>query len=109
MTPIDQALELVRGLGPKLNEAGFGIAIAGSVLLKGESKKDLDLIVFPQNAGNFNTDRAREVFTEQDWKCLFQRHEVVQFWAKQGFVQDSKFVEVWRASNKKRIDVFFLS
>ena len=66
MTPmwtLDQALELVRGLGPKLNEAGFGIAIAGSVLLKGESKKDLDRSSFRRMPGT-STQTGPERFLQ---------------------------------------------
>lgn len=47
----DEALTLIRELEPKFAAAGYHLGLTGSVLYKGESEKDLDLIVYAHDVG----------------------------------------------------------
>lgn len=47
----DEALEVIRELAPLLAKHGWGVGLTGSVLLKGSSDNDLDLIVYPLDSG----------------------------------------------------------
>lgn len=58
----EEALRVVTWLEPKLAENGFHVALAGGVLTKGTSKKDLDLIVYPHTAGGSDQKPVRDVW-----------------------------------------------
>lgn len=47
---IEDALTLIRELEPKFSDVGYHLGLTGSVLYKGESEKDLDLIAYPHDA-----------------------------------------------------------
>lgn len=47
MWTLDEALLLIRDLQPAVSGVGYHIALAGGVLNKGASNKDLDLIFLP--------------------------------------------------------------
>ena len=51
MWTIEEALELIRGIQPALHARKYHVAMGGGVLNKGTSDKDLDLYVFPFDAG----------------------------------------------------------
>lgn len=44
---LDEALAQIRALQPVVRPLGFHLALAGGVLNKGESRKDLDVVVLP--------------------------------------------------------------
>jgi hypothetical protein len=48
MWTLDNALPLVRNISPVARRHGFSVALYGSVLDQGESKKDLDLFFIEQ-------------------------------------------------------------
>ena len=103
---LQEALLLIKDLQMPLKNAGFGIALAGSVLLEGESKNDLDLILFPQDTSSVNIEKARLVLQNGGMVPLWYRHEIAEFWFRAGS-SDTKHVEVW-AWNGHRVDIFFL-
>jgi hypothetical protein len=98
---------LIQLLAEPLRTAGFGVGLGGSVLTKGSSDKDLDLIVFPLNASDFSLDAARGTFLVAGMQLLWNRYEIARFWSDAGS-SDTKHVEVWAYENR-RVDVFFLS
>lgn len=103
-----EALEFVQDFEPRARRAGFGVALAGSVLTKGRSGKDLDLVVFP-----LRTDKAREyqlreaMIVEMGMKLVFDEAFVKAQWKREHDSDDEKRVEVWEWLGK-RIDVFYL-
>jgi hypothetical protein len=44
---LDDALKTLRELNPKLQAHGYCVALTGGVLFKGESAKDLDIVLYP--------------------------------------------------------------
>jgi len=103
----DEAMEFIGRLLPHLEEAGFTVALTGSLLLGKESKKDLDLIVFPINASNFNNGLAHLAFEKIGMRVKATRGQVARTWESVGSF-DTKHVEVWWTEDKRRIDVFYL-
>jgi hypothetical protein len=47
MWGLSDALDVIREIQPTVREFGFHVALAGSVLNKGTSEKDLDLVFIP--------------------------------------------------------------
>lgn len=99
------ALDFVASLIDVMRTAGFGVALGGS-LLRGDDKRDLDLVLFPLDATNFDLERARQVLRNKGMNPLWYRHEIARFWTLDGS-SDDKHVEVWGWENH-RVDVFFL-
>lgn len=99
------ALDFVASLIDVMRTAGFGVALGGS-LLRGDDKRDLDLVLFPLDATNFDLERARQVLRNKGMNPLWYRHEIARFWTLDGSIDD-KHVEVWGWENH-RVDVFFL-
>lgn len=114
---LKDAISLIQLLEPMLRVNGFSLGVTGSVLFKGKSKKDLDLIVYPMvctDKTDFN--KARKTLKIFGMKL----HEVIiggkltalnvnqmhKYWRSKGSL-DEKEVEVWN-HNGKRVDVFFL-
>ncbi len=104
---IDGARLLITELEPFLIEAGWYIGLTGSVLLKGESFKDLDLIFFPYDKSkNPDKETARAVLRARGLFQLASVENVHERWRKGGS-SDTKHVEVWGCAGR-RVDLFFL-
>jgi hypothetical protein len=96
----------VRDLSNQLQLVGWEVALGGSVLKKGRSMNDLDVVLFPRTTAHVDLDAARAAMKE--WGMI-QRHDkdwVHKAWRKQGS-KDEKHVEVWEYKDK-RVDLFFL-
>lgn len=107
---IAEARELAQKLQPLLREVGFDIGLTGSVFVRGESERDLDLIIYPLTTEFSDVGPAREALRKGGLECFTTRENVLRQWRRLGS-SDSKFVEVWMAGDvteRKRIDVFFL-
>ena len=102
----DLAAQFVSALEKGLRDVGWHVGIAGSVLHMGESKHDLDIVVFPRSTEKMDFDAARKVFEGYGMKPMYSREEVVAGWRSKGS-KDDKHVEVWKWHHY-RIDVFFL-
>lgn len=111
---IFQARNLISYLTPLLQKEGYEVGLTGSVLYKGASNKDLDLIVYPHKVRPFEDfDRAAQVLFLAGLTCVYNAVEVKkgrQAKAKQrniAYVPDPKHVEVWTWQGK-RVDIFFM-
>lgn len=99
----DQAIDLVRQLELKLKREynHYHVALGGSVLHKGLSNKDLDIIIYPHKT------------THQDIKWMksalrqFGLVEISDRGAVHTIYSDGKDVIQYEYQNK-RIDIFFL-
>lgn len=99
----DQAIELAVKL--ENHFAGvYHVALTGSVLTKGISKKDVDLIIYPHTNGEGRMYDIHEGLESFGMKLVVNLETIRKKWAKQGSI-DTKMVEVWRY-NSKRVDVF---
>lgn len=105
----EDALELVAKLWPALEERGWYCGLTGSVLVRGESRKDLDLIVYPKcfdPKHPLKMEDMRRALRSVGMRPLASRDRVVAEWRAIGST-DEKWVEVWR-TGLRRVDVFVL-
>lgn len=103
-----EALEFVQQVTPVVARAGFGLALGGSVLTKGESRKDLDLVLFPLRIGKEDVFDLRTLLTvELQMRMVMDQNAVKDEWRRIYGSDDTKHVEVWTWLGK-RIDLFFL-
>lgn len=107
MWTLPQAIEFINEITPQIKEVGYGIALAGGVLLRGESNTDLDLILYPMSTANQNLGLLHTKLQHLGLELKKDKSQVRKIWKSKGSL-DLKHVEVW-AYNDKRIDLFFLS
>jgi hypothetical protein len=104
---LEEAGALVAYLDAPLKAAGFAVGIGGSVIAKGRSDHDVDLIIFPMTTAKpHEPELARAVLRRLGLHLVIDRERVVKGWRSIGS-RDEKHVEIWER-NKKRIDVFYL-
>jgi hypothetical protein len=113
MWHLDETLVVVRELEQALVKAGWHVALAGGTLHNGQSKHDLDLVVFP------HTRPRRKVTQEQRaslarvlagllWTRTHTVEQMHRCWRARGSL-DYKHVEVWTDKRGRRIDLLVLS
>jgi hypothetical protein len=83
------------------------VALAGSVLTKGSSRSDLDIIIYPHVKREHDYETLAAALRQQNMTQLHDRNVVTAAWRRKGSFDD-KHVEVWEFQGK-RVDVFFLS
>ncbi len=105
-----------RVLNRELGKAGFAVALTGSVLFKGRSVKDLDLVMFPLTTDRSDIEQqVYPVLVKGLGMQLLHPVSVVHHqWRRLGSV-DTKHVEVWETTwpftspaRRRRVDIFFL-
>lgn len=92
-------------LEPKMAEHGAHIALGGSVLYRGTSEKDLDILVYPHtrnDAEGWNTAPLKQVL-----KAFF-RAETFRDCEGVSQIRDQKEVGWLLTPKGKRVDFFFL-
>lgn len=106
---------LVTELEAYLKDKGWHVGLTGSVLFKSKSFKDLDLIIYPHCRPKTRNIKYQVAFlTLTDLLKSFGLNinltsDLVQeFWRRKGS-KDTKYVEVWKDSKGRRIDIMFLS
>lgn len=102
----EEAIRLVHRLEQAVRPAGFHIGVAGSVLLHGMSKNDLDLIVFPHTTGSVDMKGLYAALKDAGLVCKATRSVVANEWRRKGSL-DTKHVERW-LFNDRVVDLFFL-
>jgi hypothetical protein len=105
----DEAVELLTRLWDHLAPAGFHVALTGSVLTKGFSKKDLDVIVYPRQtftSYELEANLLSNLLKSFGMIKIFDRDFIIARWREKGS-EDTKWVEVYKHEGK-RIDVFLL-
>lgn len=91
-----------------LEPVNWYAGVTGSVVERGSSTKDLDMIIYP-----FRTDRpfakeeAYAVFRSLGFRCLMPASAIRQIWRKLGS-GDEKHIEAWIDKSRRRVDFFFL-
>lgn len=100
MWTLDSALPVLRALEAVASKEGFHVALSGSVLYRGHSAKDLDVVVYPHNVNLYRAkDRAR----------LLQSFQAAGFSDPYGVSPSCNDKDVVVVKNGgKRIDLFFL-
>lgn len=99
------ALIFLRKLESEL--VGYHCGMLGSVLHKGSSTKDLDIVIYPRNSlVNYDVGKVYKALNSLGLERLANRYRVAEEWRKNGKA-DEKWVEVWMY-NDRRVDIFFL-
>jgi hypothetical protein len=95
---LKEALVWVAILQEHVRPCGYHIGLHGSVLHKGKSSKDLDLIVYPHNSGAIPTGLIAGAIERAG---LTYRRE-------RALYQDEKEIRIYTIADGRRIDIFFL-
>lgn len=111
MWTLGDALILVRELEPKFQVEELHLGITGSVLFTGESKKDLDFIVYPHTTHTFTSyewvsKNVGEILEAYGMERVADVKKVHKIWRRKNS-DDLKWCEVWEYQGK-RIDVFIM-
>ncbi len=103
-----QSLNLIKKLEPRLAAIGWHVALAGSVLTKGQSDKDLDLIVYPHCSEEIDFSAIDVVFQDLKWRQIRTTEQMHRHWRKIGSL-DEKYVTVrWVNSDPDlRVDIIY--
>jgi hypothetical protein len=103
-----EGIVIVQEIEEKLRPMGLFTGLTGSVLYKGYSPKDLDITVMPLNATvPIPLERVHEVLKARGWRIWFTEPQLKVLWGSKGII-DTKFVEVWKTSDDRRVDVMYL-
>lgn len=108
---IDTARALARDLELALADKGWHVALGGSVLHNGMSMKDLDLFVYPHTVTRWVGAIRQDVcdaLKQLGLRRVASVDAVHDAWRKMGS-KDTKSVEVWRTTDRRRVDIFYLS
>lgn len=104
---LEQGVEACRVIQAAVQPLGFHVGLAGSVLTKGSSTKDLDVIVYPHNRTERPpVEEVHDALREIGVKLTWDRKFIDEIRVKKGST-DTKHVEAFLYQGK-RIDVFFL-
>ncbi len=108
---LEEALEFIRVIEPIFADVGWHVGLTGSVLYKGVSDHDLDVIVFPHSTAIASKDALLEALKRAEMRPQFSREAVLNHWRTKGS-NDDKWVEVWIVKAERwrgrRVDLFFL-
>jgi hypothetical protein len=97
-----EALVFANSFREFLIPLGFDIALTRSVLTKGFSEKDIDIIIYPLKKISSNYTKLLEELPKFGLKYIrLPNHN-------KGYQDDGKNVQVWEYKNK-RADLFFWS
>jgi predicted nucleotidyltransferase len=107
----DEALKFAAEAQAKLEIRGYHVGLTGSCLF-GDSRNDVDLIVYPTSTEKSTREQqlreVAEVLVEMGLTLEHDHLAVREWWARSHWrSDDQKTVEVWRLGGKK-VDVFHL-
>lgn len=106
-----EAFHFLGLLREDLAKVGYAVALAGSILYRGTSEKDLDVVIFPLGgieppSPNPDLTALREALNDFGLTMRLDHEATMQTWRAIGS-QDTKHVEVWDFGDR-RVDLFFL-
>ena len=99
---IEQACDFCTNLHNYLVTFGYDVGLAGGILLRGESNKDIDIIIYPLK--KISSDFNAMYQSLPNFGLKFVRLPNNNF----GYQDDGKRVEIWDFQDK-RVDLFFLT
>ncbi len=103
---LEEALDVIRSLNVCTRAAGYYVGLTGSVLHKGKSHNDLDLLLVPLSDQQLDYDRLVGVLRDFGMTLVVDKERVHARWRKVGS-NDTKHVEIWSYKGKK-IDCIFV-
>jgi hypothetical protein len=107
------ALPLLREVQAAVEPLGYHTGLVGSVITKGFSHSDLDMVIYPASIKRQAKDAVVAVLKELGMRRTHTVEKVHAAWKKMGS-DDTKHVEKWMSPDKldyrgRPVDVFFLS
>lgn len=107
---LDDGVEFIRTIRIPFLQAGYGVGLGGSLVYRGSSNKDLDLLVFPLRSNEWvvHLDPVRTVLVAVGLTMVHDWQYVREEWRRQFNSEDQKCVEVWDYWGR-RVDVFVLT
>ena len=110
---LKHATEFVRFLQEETRPIGWCVALTGSVLFKGSSLKDLDIVIFPYSTDKADENALRQLLQSLGLKMILSQDGVHKIWREMGST-DEKNVSIWTFESHgvnegtRRIDLFIL-
>ena len=101
---LDDALVFVRALELHL-APNYHVALTGSVLFVGHSRKDLDILIYPHRTPTNDYAEVRKILESFDMSLTVDHEAVLRKWSKWNASSDTKHIELWDYKGK-RVDVF---
>ena len=103
---LEDGLACVRALECQLSAAlGVHFALAGGVMLRGESEHDLDVVVYPRcSRAGVDTQLLRFALRGLGWSIRVRAVDTIEQWQKRGSA-DRKHVDIWATPERKRVDI----
>jgi hypothetical protein len=106
---LEQGVGLARAIQAAVEPLGAHVGLLGSVLTKGSSEKDLDVLIYPANASTPPTrESLHDALKGIGMRLIGDEAWIKKRWAAAGGT-DTKSVEFWIFRGGKRVDVFYLS
>ena len=105
MWTLESALAFIRDLDVETRKVEWNTALAGGVLLKGESYKDLDIVFYPMSVNEDSPDRNDLLMTLNACgmrACKFADGKDAKPY------NCEKDVEIWEDAIGRRVDIFIL-
>lgn len=99
--------KLARMLERELAPLGWHVGLTGSVLMKGSSCKDIDLLVYPHKTFDRVMVRVFKKLKSLGWTRRKTTAMMWSYWRKKGS-PDSKFVEVYETKDGRRVDLIYV-
>ncbi len=103
---LDEALLLVRHLEDAV-VPHFHVALGGSVLIRGWSDKDVDVVIYPHNKTRASPP-AEDLLQKAGLTVVFNSTQMRKKWGSEYGTTDTKSIERWDWKGR-RVDIFFLS
>lgn len=97
----EQACKLCCDLHKHLVPFSYDVGLAGGVLFRGESDKDIDLIIYPYKRISADFTAMYQALPNFGFQFIRLPNKNL------GYTDDGKYVEVWEFDGK-RVDLFFL-
>lgn len=104
---LSDALALARELWSPLMDRGWHVGITGSVMYRGSSSKDLDLIAYPRCTTTSKRARLTAYLRSIGWRLRSPASVTREVWRERGGT-DEKHVEVWQTPDGRRVDVMVM-
>lgn len=103
---LPRGIELAREISREIRAFGYDVGLTGSVLKRGESRKDLDLLVYPLDSTRLDPVNLRAALVACGGVCRADVQRVRAGWRERGS-RDEKHVEVWEFGGR-RVDLMFV-
>jgi hypothetical protein len=101
------ALPLLREVQTVVQPFGYHVGLAGSVLTKGFSYNDMDMILYPASTARQPKGDVTATLVDLGMRQIHTFEKVRTAWKRMGS-NDTKHVEKWDYQGKP-VDVFFLA